>query len=86
MSKVRLQVLMEPDEARELKRFAKRHKTTVGACVRRTIREMLLSEPKSPAQIRAALDKAMKHSFPAPDIDQMNAEIEQGYLSGEWPR
>lgn len=29
-----------------------------------------------------AIHEAAKYSFPAPDIDQMNAEIEQGYLAG----
>ena len=86
MSKYRLQVLMDPDEARKLRQFARRHKKSVGECVRHTIQEMLLYEPRSPARIRAALDRAAKVGAPAPDIDQMNAEIEQGYLSGEWPR
>ena len=34
----------------------------------------------------AVIRAAAKYKFPAGDIEQMLAEIEQGYLSGEWPR
>jgi len=34
----------------------------------------------------AVIRAAAKYEFPVGDIDQMLAEIEQGHLSGEWPR
>lgn len=87
MSKHRLQVLMAAEEYRELRRFARRHKTTIGACVRRVIAEAIRREPaRTVAHKLAVLERAMRHSGPTGDIERMNSEIERGYLSGEWPR
>ena len=73
---------------RALTQRARQRKTTISACVRLLLANALPAAlpKKSPNKIRAALDKAMTYRAPAPDIDQMNAEIEQGYLSGDWPR
>lgn len=79
MSK-RLQVLMDERDYRELKRAARREKTTVGEWVRRALRGALSGVPRrSVEQKLAVLQKAMQGSAPTADIDQMLREIEDGY-------
>ena len=50
--------------------------------VRQTLRSALRTEPSGTADKKLArLRASLAHAFPAPDIDQMLAEIEQGYAS-----
>jgi len=82
MSK-RLQVIMSDDAMARLRNAASREHVTVAELVRRAVFTAI--EPSNGVSVEEklrALDRAMSYSFPAPDIDQMNAEIEQGYLSG----
>jgi hypothetical protein len=82
MSK-RLQVLLDEEEFDELREAARRQGMPVSEWVRQAIREARRREPGGDVESKLrAVREAMKHEFPAPDIDQMNAEIEQGYLSG----
>ncbi len=80
MSK-RLQVLMDEAEFREIKRAARTQRVTVAEWVRRTLRAARDAEPAFPAErkLRAVRD-AVRHRFPAGDIEQMLEEIERGYL------
>lgn len=82
MSK-RLQVLLEEEAFDDLREAARRQGMPVSEWVRQAIREARRREPSGDVESKLrAVREAMKHEFPAPDIDQMNAEIEQGYLSG----
>lgn len=81
MSK-RLQVLLDEAEFRAIRRIARREGKTVAEWVRQALRAARVSEPTGDVHKKlAALRKAMTYQFPVADIDQMNAEIEQGYLS-----
>ena len=80
MSK-RLQVLLDEAELREIQRIARRRRTTVAEWVRQTLRAARRQEPRADA--RKKLDvvrEAAKEAFPTGDIEQVLAEIEQGYL------
>ena len=80
----RLQVLLEEDELREIKRAARRRRMTVAEWVRQSLRAARAAEERpDPAAKLAAVRKAAQYSFPAPDIEQMNAEIARGYLGGD---
>ena len=79
MSK-RLQVVLEDSEYRELERWARRQRTTVSAAVRRALRELQRSEPtREPQRKLQVVREAARHAYPAPSIEKMLAEIEQGY-------
>lgn len=78
MSK-RLQVLLDDAEFRRLRRRARRRGTTVAALVRDALRTLdgeaaVGNLEKKLAAIRAAV----RHQFPAGDIEEMLAEIERG--------
>lgn len=82
MSK-RLQVLLDEAEYRELERTARRQRTTVSDLVRRALRELQRVEPtREPQRKLQVVREAARHSYPAPPIQQMLAEIERGYVSG----
>ncbi|MCC6487798.1 MAG: ribbon-helix-helix protein, CopG family [Candidatus Hydrogenedentes bacterium] len=77
----RLQVLLPETEMESLRKHAKDQNLTVGEYVRRALRQVQARRPVAPpAQKLAALQQALKFSFPVADIDQINREIEQGYL------
>jgi hypothetical protein len=73
-------VLLEEDELDEIRRIARRQRTTVAQWVRDAIRE---ARRRSPAKDRAAklqaIQKAFEHDFPTGEIGQMLEEIERGY-------
>jgi hypothetical protein len=82
MSK-RLQVLLEEAEFEEVRESARREGLPVSEWVRRALRDARRREPSGDVERKLqALRKAMQYEFPAPDIDQMLAETEQGYLTG----
>ena len=79
MSK-RLQVLLPDSEMDELQRIADSEKVTVGEWVRQALRnERARKSSKDPAAKIKAIRDAAKLEFPTADIDQMLAEIAQGY-------
>ena len=81
MSK-RLQVLLPDQEMTEIQRCARREHLTVGEWVRRTLREARERSPSNDPETKLrAIRRASGYSFPAPDIDRMLEEIEQGYQS-----
>ena len=79
---IRLQVLLPEQEMSDIRRLAKREHLTVGEWVRRVLREARSSrsivEPEAKLK---SIRKAVQHSFPTADIDQMLKEIERGYES-----
>ncbi len=80
MSK-RLQVLLDEAEFREIKRVARVQRVTVAEWVRRALRAAREAEPAWPAERKLrAVREAVRHRFPAGEIEQMVAEIERGYL------
>jgi hypothetical protein len=82
----RLQVRLEDTEWRELKRSARAEKTTVAEWVRRAIRDARRNTSSEDVEHRlAAVKAATLYSFPAPDIEQMNEEIERGYREEPQP-
>lgn len=81
MSK-RLQVLLEDGEFGQLRATARRHGMTVSEWVRQLIREGARQDDSGdPARKLEIIRWASEFSFPTADIDQMLAEIEQGYLA-----
>jgi predicted transcriptional regulator len=83
MSK-RLQVVLDDAEYRDLQKLARRSRMTVSEWVRVALRTMRRREPgKNATRKLAAIRSAVRHSFPAPDIEQMLADIERGYVDDE---
>ena len=79
MSK-RLQVLLPDRDMSDIQRLAKRERLTVGEWVRRALREVRTSRPViDPETKLKSLRRAVRHSFPTADVEQMLSEIERGY-------
>lgn len=79
MSK-RLQVLLPDSEMEEIRRFARRHRLSVGEWVRQILRAARNREPAvDPGTKLKAVRRAVEYSFPTADIRNMIAEIERGY-------
>lgn len=84
MSK-RLQVLMDDEELAKIQGTAAREGTTVAEWVRQALQRALAERPQRAQDRRiAAVRAAAGHAFPAPDIDQMLAEIDRG-RGGDMP-
>ena len=80
MSK-RLQVLLSNEEMESIQQHAALDNLSVGEYVRRTLKESDSLRPSLSASAKLTLIRqAAGHSFPTADIDQMNREIQQGYL------
>lgn len=83
MSK-RLQVLLDEEEFDEIRRAARRQRLTVAEWVRQSLRAARAQETTaSPASKLAMVREAARHSYPTGDVEQLLAEIEQGYLEPE---
>jgi nucleoside-diphosphate-sugar epimerase len=80
MTTKRLQVLFEPDELAEIKRAARRRRMSVADYVRRALRQARAADADADTRRKlAVIHEAAQYSFPAADIEEMLAEIEQGY-------
>lgn len=78
MSK-RLQVLVDEEELARIQSSAELEGMTVAEWVRRALKRALHGRPERDRDRKiAAVRAAALHSFPAPDIDDMLAEIERG--------
>ncbi len=78
----RLQVILKDPEYREVQRAARARHMTIAAWVRRALEIVRRQEPTGDVEKKlAAIRAAAKFEGPTADIDQMLAEIEQGYLS-----
>ena len=80
MSK-RLQVLLDDEELAGIQEAARRQRMTTAEWVRQAMRAAKRAEPRGNAQKKLeAIRAAAKHSYPAPDVEQMLREIEHGYV------
>jgi SOS response regulatory protein OraA/RecX len=83
MSK-RLQVILDEEEMSAIQEIAKQHRTTVAEWVRQALRAARRQEPRMETEKKLkAIRAAVRHQFPAGDIQQMLAEIESGYLQDD---
>jgi hypothetical protein len=76
----RLQIILQNDEYREIERLARDQQISIAQWIRQTLalalrRESIGDVSKKLDTVRAAV----KHEFPAANIDQMLDEIAQGY-------
>jgi len=77
----RLQVLMDDDELRSIQRLARDERVTTAEWVRQRLREAQEARARPDIATKlAAIQRASQFRAPAPDIEQMLAEIERGYL------
>lgn len=77
----RLQVLFDDEELADVQRAAARSHMTTSEWVRQVVRKAQRNESAGdPKKKLAVVRRALEHSFPTADIDQMLAEIERGYL------
>lgn len=82
MSK-RLQVVVDDAELQRFQRVAARSGVTLAEWVRQVLRRAeQASAVGDPDRQLSAIRRAATYDFPAPEIDQMLAEIEQGYSAG----
>jgi len=82
MSK-RLQVVVDDDELHAYEETAKAIGLTLSGWVRQSLRRARQEVSVGDVEAKLkAVRRAMQYSFPAADIDQMNEEIERGYLQG----
>lgn len=71
---------MSDSELRALQKMARRKGLPLSEWVRQALRQAQRVEAVGPADRKlAAVRAASRHSFPAPDIEEMLAEIERGY-------
>jgi hypothetical protein len=82
----RLQVLLPDPEYREIQRIARSRRISIAQWVRQALHAAKREEPLGDVSKKLeALRAAAKFEFPTADIEQMLAEIEQGYKSGHKP-
>jgi hypothetical protein len=82
MSK-RLQVLLDEQEWRDVRRVARAQRITVAEWVRQALRAARRQSPATGVETKIdAIRRAARESHPTADIETMLAEIERGYLSG----
>lgn len=85
MSK-RLQVLLDEDELREIRKLARQRRSTVAEWVREALRAARREQPSRGAEDKLrALRAAARHAYPTADIQEMLADIERGYQGGDAP-
>jgi hypothetical protein len=73
-------VVVSDEELRRFEASARDEGVTVSEWVRQVLRAAERDRAIGPAEKKlTAIRSALRHSFPAPDTDQMNAEIERGY-------
>lgn len=78
----RLQVLFDDEELAEVQRLARRRRQTVADLVRDALRAAVRaadSYPDPEPKLRAVRE-ALTYAYPIGDIEDVNAEIERGYL------
>ena len=72
---------MDEDDLRAIQRLARKDRITTAEWVRQRLREAQEQRARPDLERKLAVIRAAsKYRAPAPDIEQMNAEIEQGYL------
>jgi hypothetical protein len=77
----RLQVVVDDAELRRFQHVAERSGLTLAEWVRQTLRRAeRTASTTDPDRKLEAIRRAATNQFPTADVDQMLAEIEQGYL------
>ena len=78
---IRLQVLLDEDELKEVKKLAVQENLTVSAWVRRAIQHEKKERPGTAARKKLqVIQNFSKYDFPTGDYKDMAAEIDSGYL------
>lgn len=82
----RLQVLLDDDELAEIQELARRRHLTTAAWVRDALRQAreAMAYPDAGTKLRA-IREATAHAYPAGEIEEVLAEIEQGYGAADRP-
>ena len=81
-----MQVLLDEPEWREIQKAARAERMTVAEWVRQTLRAARRATSTADVDVKlGAIRTAARHEFPTADVDQMNAEIAQGYLGASKP-
>ena len=76
----RMQVLVDETELRRMQEAARRRGLTLAEWVRQALRSACRQEPSGDPDAKLArVRAALRHEYPAPEIDQMLAEIARGY-------
>jgi hypothetical protein len=78
----RLQVLFDDEELAEIQRLARRRRQTTADLVRDALRAALRtanSYPDPEPKLRAVRE-ALTYAYPIGPVEDVNAEIERGYL------
>lgn len=75
-----MQVLVDAAELKRMQRIARARGLTLAGWVRAALREATRQVPDKSAERKFAhLRAALRHDFPAPDVEEMLADIERGY-------
>lgn len=84
MSK-RLQVILDDEELADVKRAARARRQTVAEWVRGALRDARQADARRPVEekLRAIREASARYAFPTGPVEQMNAEIVQGYGADE---
>lgn len=78
----RLQVILQDPEYREIQRVARARRMTIAEWVRQALAAARRYEPLGDAGKKLdVIRDAAHHEFPTAEIDDMLAQIEQGYRS-----
>ncbi|HXY00377.1 MAG TPA: hypothetical protein VEI54_05615 [Candidatus Limnocylindrales bacterium] len=82
----RLQVILQDPEYREIQRMARSRRMSLAEWVRQALDVARRREPIGDIQKKLEVIRvAAKYDFPVGDIEEMLAEIERGYTSGNQP-
>ncbi len=82
----RLQVILQDPDYREIQRAARSRHMSIAEWVRQALELARRREPSTEFSKKLeTIRAAAKHEFPVGDIDEMLAEIERGYGSGDQP-
>lgn len=80
----RLQVILQDPEYREIRRMARARRMSLAEWVRQALDVARRREPVGDVSKKLeAIRAAARYEFPTGDIEDMLAEIEQGYLSSK---
>lgn len=77
---------MDERDWRLVRQAARASQQTVSEWVRQALRARYAQRPTGSTKRKLdAIRLAAQHEFPAPDVEQMNAEISRGYAAGWEP-
>jgi len=85
MSK-RLQVILKDPEYREIQRAARSRHVSIAEWVRQALQQARRQEPSGAVSKKLEVIRvAVQYEYPVGDIEEMLADIEQGYAAGPQP-